>query len=156
MGVRMGGVRRVPPGEVARAAPSISRLGLFRHIFFPTRGRIIALPAPWVATQNALDSLPRTASGTVDGDRVDEILRTAREKAATAKGAANKVKRRRNHHLIGADKKDEESLHSLDESDSINEARRISQIHSFSNCSDDASAAAPRAMRTSQWGRTMR
>ena len=129
--VRVRGVRRVPPGEVAWAAAFISRLGVFRHIFFPTGWRIIPLTAPGIATQDPLDPLPRTAQGTVHGDRVDEILRTGREKSAPAKGAAKKVERRRNHHLVDADEEDKDPFHSGRGSGATSETRCINQIHSF-------------------------
>jgi len=80
--------------EVARAAAYISSLGMFRHIIFPSRGRVVTLPTPGIAAQDTSDAVPGALEGAVHGDGIDEILGTGGEKAAPAEGAAKKVQGR--------------------------------------------------------------
>ena len=79
--------------DVACAAAYISSLGVFRHIFFPSGGRIISLPPPGVASQDSEKTEPGTTERAVHRDGIDKVLGTAREKAATAEGAGDEVQR---------------------------------------------------------------
>lgn len=101
----------MPPGEVAWAAAFISRLGVFRHIFFPSGRRVISLTTEWVASEDAPNTEAGTFDGAVDGHGIDKILGARGKIAASAERSGDEVERRRNDHLIKSDEKYEDRFH---------------------------------------------
>lgn len=107
--------------------------------------------SPGVASQYSAKALPGAFECAIHSNGVDEILRALRGETATAERAAEKVKRCGNHYLVDANEKYEDRFHFLQSvAVCIKPDSWSIHFHSFSNCSELASAARNRAMTTSR------